>query len=218
MTFRAVQPNFSKGEIASHLYGRFDVDAWQAGTKQACNVLVMKYGGLTKRPGTVLVGRVLNDTQEAILLPFTFSLEQTYALEFGHGYMSPCAGGGRVVQEELAITGVSLATQASVTIAYHGFAVGDYIYITGVAGAIGDLLNGRTWTIVSVSGTNTFEIDANTTGLAAFTTSTGGITRGAPPTPDPTPPTIPAPYVPPADPDVWGGGAWDWAFRYNPGW
>ena len=53
--FRAGQPNFSRGEIGPELRGRFDVDAYSAGLEAARNVIVLKYGGLTKRPGTRLV-------------------------------------------------------------------------------------------------------------------------------------------------------------------
>lgn len=95
MSFRQFQPNFSRGELAPDLYGRFDADAWGAAVKRAKNVIVLKYGGLTKRPGTQLVGTVISGTVQR-LVPFQFSLEQSYALEFGNGYMAPCALGGRV--------------------------------------------------------------------------------------------------------------------------
>ena len=95
MTFRAFQPNFSRGELAPELYGRFDTDAWNAGIKLGKNVIILKYGGLTKRPGTQLVAEVISGTTQR-LVPFQFSLEQSYALEFGNGYMAPCALGGRV--------------------------------------------------------------------------------------------------------------------------
>lgn len=97
MNFRASQTNFSRGEIAPHLYGRFDVDAWQSGLKQARNVFVLKYGGVCKRPGTELVAEVIDATGDNRLIPFQFSLTQAYALEWGDGYMSPIANGGRVL-------------------------------------------------------------------------------------------------------------------------
>lgn len=217
MTFRAFQPNFSRGELAPALYGRFDVDAWQAAVKQARNVIVLKYGGLTKRPGTRLVAEVLDATEPNRLIPFQFSLEQTYALELGQGYMSPLAGGGRVVEEELVITGISNAVHAQVTAAYHANAVGDLVYISGVVGEIGDLLNGRAWPVYSVIDADNFTIEADTRGLAAFTTATGGITRGGAPTPPPAPPVVPPVVVEPPLPDVYGGGGWEWGFGYGYG-
>lgn len=205
MKFRAVQPNFSRGELAPELYGRFDVDAYTAGVKRARNVVVLKFGGLTKRPGTRLVGEVLNNSEPSRLIPFEFSISQTYALEMGQGYMAPCAFGGRVLEEELAITAITAAANAQITAAFHGYSVGNYVWITGVAGAMGALLNNRRWQVASVVGADNFTIDADTTGLV-FTSADGGATRVDAPDPDPTPPTVPPPVEPPEDPPVGGGG------------
>lgn len=99
MNFRLAQANFSRGELAPQLYGRFDVDAYQSAVKLARNVMVLKFGGLAKRPGTFLVDEVAGDGPHR-LISFQFSLTQAYALEFGNSYMSPCAEGGRVVGAE----------------------------------------------------------------------------------------------------------------------
>jgi hypothetical protein len=213
MSFRVAQVNFSRGELGPQLYGRFDVDAWQSGLKRARNVIVLKYGGVTKRPGTRLVAEVLDASEATRLIPFQFSLTQTYALEMGQGYMSPCALGGRLLEEELAITGISNAAQAQVTAAFHGFAEGDFAYISGVAGALGDFLNGRAWEVMSIIDDDNFTVAADTTGLAAFTTATGGITRTIAPTPV-TPPAVPAPVAAPPPPTYYYGGAGDFMQFY----
>lgn len=196
--FRVGQVNFSRGEIGPQLYSRFDVDSYSAGLKRARNVMVAKFGGVVKRPGTEIVGEVLDATEPVRLIPFQFSLTQAYALEMGQGYMAPCAFGGRVLEEELAITGVSLAANAQITAAYHGYSVGNRVWLSGIAGALGDLLNNRFWQVVSVVDANNFTINADTRGLAAFTTATGGITRSVAPDPDPTPPVV----SPPVEPDL----------------
>lgn len=201
MSFRAAQTNFSRGELAPHLYGRFDVEAWQSAVRKARNVMVLKYGGLTKRPGTELVAEVLDMTEGNRLLPFQFSLTQTYALEMGQGYMSPCAFGGRLVETELLITGITNAAQAQITAAFHGYALGEKVYLSGIAGEIGDLLNGRTWGVMSVVDANSFTINADTTGLDPFTSADGGITRTVAPDPEPAAPVVP-PVVPPPAPPV----------------
>lgn len=95
MNFRAFQPNFSKGVIAPELYARFDADMYHAGLKVGKNVVLMKYGGITKRMGTHFVAEALSGTTQR-LVPFQFSLGQSYVLEFGHNYMAPIALGGRV--------------------------------------------------------------------------------------------------------------------------
>lgn len=205
MTTRIPQVNFSKGELGADLYGRFDVDAWQAGLRKARNVIVMKYGGVTKRPGTRLVGEVINAAQPARLIPFQFSMTQTYALELGHGYMTPCAMGGRLLESEQIITGITCAGSARLTIAFHGFAVGDLIFVDGVNGDMGVLLNDRQWTVTAVIDVNTVAINSDTSGCAAFAGCTGGTANAAPPAVV-TPPTVPPPATTPTAPTVFYGG------------
>lgn len=206
MTVRIPQVNFAKGELGPQLYGRFDVDTWQSALRKARNVIVMKYGGMTKRPGTRLVGQVINSTEPTMLIPFQFSMTQTYALEMGQGYMAPCALGGRILEGEQPITAISNAVDAEMTIAYHGFAVGDLVNIDGVEGGMGTLLNFRTWTVVSVIDANTVTINANTTGCPAFSGCTGGTANTAPPIVVPAP-TVPPPAAAPTTPTVaYGGG------------
>lgn len=208
--FRSAQPNFSKGVLAPHLHGRFDVDAYQSGVRVGSNVIVLKYGGMTKRPGTHLVAEVLDSSEDNRLFPFQFSLTQTYALEMGQGYMSPCAMGGRLIETELKITGVTNAPNAKVTAAYHGYSVGNRVYVTGVAGGLGDFLNARVWTVMSVIDANNFTIDADTAALAAFTNAEGGETRTSAPAPDPVAPVVPDPVPNPDPPVVAPGGGSKW--------
>ena len=203
---RIPQVNFSKGELGPQLYGRFDVDAWQAGLRKARNVIVMKYGGVTKRPGTRLVAPVINAGEPTMLIPFQFSITQTYALEMGQGYMAPCALGGRILEGELAITGITNATNARLSIAFSGYSVGDLVYLDGVLGGMGTVLNYRTWTVTAVIDAYTVAIDADTSTCPAFAGCTGGSTNAEPP------PIVPPPTVPPpssgatAPPVVYGGG------------
>jgi hypothetical protein len=160
---------------------------------------------------------VLDAEHEQRLFPFQFSLEQTYVLEFGQGYAAPIALGGRVLEEELAITNITAAVNAELTVAFHDYAVGDLVYLTGIDGPMGNRLNGRVWRVMSVPSANTFTINADTTGLT-FTGATGGITRtGAPPPPPPPPPVSPPP-PPPAPPPVTPPYDYDPWWLWYPGW
>lgn len=138
------------------------------------------------------------------LIPFQFSLEQTYVLEMGQGYMRVASAGGMVLEEELLVTGISSQLQAVVTAAYHGYSEGDRVYLTGGLGAMGEALNNRFWEVVFVGGTDTFTIDADTRGLT-FTGWEGGTARTTDPDPLPPDPVVP-PVVTPPDPPVTGGG------------
>jgi len=150
---------------------------------------------------------VLDASKPVRLIPFQFSLTQTYALEMGQGYMAPCAFGGRVLEEELAITGITNAANAEITAAYHDFEVGELVYLNGIAdGALGDYLNNRFWKVTAVVDTDKFTIDADTTGLSAFASAEGGVTRTEASEPPPAPPVVPDPVDPPPPPDTGGGG------------
>lgn len=215
MGFRLAQPNFAKGEIAPDLYGRFDVDAYGTALRKARNCFVLKYGGLMKRPGTRLVAEVYDESQPVRLIPFQFSIEQAYALELGQGYMRVAAAGGLVLNEELAIAGITNEGQAKVTAQYHGYAVGQDVFLSGIDGDLGDRLNNRFFPVVSVIDDHNFRIGLNTLGMPAFTGATGGITRTEDPDPDPVDPVVPDPVEPPPPPYTGGGGGYGF---YFPGW
>jgi hypothetical protein len=204
MALRSGQFNFSKGEIADELVARVDVPAYTTALKRARNVVILKYGGVTKRPGTRLVAEVYDSTNAVRVVPFQFSLSQTYALELGQGYMRPLALGGYVLEDKLTVQAVTTGTTTLIQQDFHAYSVGDQIYFFGVLGAT--WLNGKVGRILTVPDANHFTIDINSVGLAALTGDTGGITRvGTPPAP-PTPPVVPAPVDPPTPPDVGGGG------------
>lgn len=209
MGIRLPVVNFSKGEIAPQLLGRIDVQSYSAGLKKARNVIGLKYGGQTKRPGFRLVAEVRDATEPVRLVPFQFDegkSGQNYALELGQGYMRPAALGGMVLETELAITGITNAAQAQVTAVFHGYSVGDDVYISGQSGMTE--INGKISRVASVVDADNFTIDLDTTGYGTWSASAGGITRTGAPDPDPTPPTVP-PVVDPPDPPPVGGGGWD---------
>lgn len=215
--FRAGLFNFSKGELAPQLYGRVDVAAYNAAARLARNVVVLKYGGLQRRMGQRVVYELEEpaegwDDQKAAarLIPFEFSIEQTYVLLMTQAQMRPLALGGAVLEEELAITAITNEATAKITAAFHDYSVGDEIFLKGIAGPMGVFLNGRVWKVTAVVNANNFRINADTTSVAAFTAATGGITRAGAPTPPPAPPTVPAVYVDPSPPSVFDPGSYYW--------
>ena len=204
MAYRVSLPNFSKGELAPELIARTDVAAYGAGVRRARNVFIRKYGGLSKRMGTRFVAEVADATQPVRLIPFQFSIEQAYALEFGQGYMRPAALGGMLLEQALTITAIDRGATTIVHAAFHGNIVGDLVYFRDVAGMT--QINGRQGKVISVGGTDTFTVDIDSRTFSPFTGDAGGITRTGPPTPAPTPPPVPEPTPAPTPPDVGGGG------------
>lgn len=78
-----IQPSFASGELAPSLYARVDLAKYQTGLKLCRNFIVMPYGGIKNRPGTVFISQTRNNGL-ARLIPFEFNDEQTYVLEFTH--------------------------------------------------------------------------------------------------------------------------------------
>lgn len=205
---RVGNSNYSKGEIAEDLLGRFDVPTYNAGLRRARNVVILKYGGVTKRPGTRVIAEVYDDTRPVKLIPFQFSLENAYALEMGHAYMRPLALGGLVLEEDLQITAISKAFNAQVTVAYHAFTVGQQIFLSGIVGMTE--LNGRVARVVSVIDANNFTIDINTSSYTTFVSSAGTVRVGAP-DPPPAPPPVPDPSDGFEYPPGYNYGLIDWS-------
>lgn len=209
---RVALPNFSKGEISPELYGRIDTSQYSASLKVARNFLVQKYGGVTFRPGTRIVGKWDDPAEPLRFFPFQFSIDQAYVLAMGQGMMRPVANGGFVIEQDTQITGIALGATTTLTIPFHGYSLGDRIYLSGIEGTTE--LNGRFVEVLSVGDADHVTVDVDSTGFGAFVSSTGTLNVGAPPAP-PTPPVVPPVVTPPAPPVVGGSGGrdYDWQGR-----
>lgn len=203
MALRTGQFNFSRGEISEELIARVDVPAYSSALRRARNVTILKYGGVTKRPGTRFVARAWDDTNPVRLFPFQFSLSQTYALEMGQGYMRPAANGGLVMETRLTIQALTRGATTLIQANYHDFNVGDQVFFDDAIGAT--WLNGKLATVLTVPTANTFTVNINSTGKAALTGDANGIIRTSAPAPPPAPPTVPPIVAPPTDPVVGAG-------------
>ncbi len=198
MGYRLPLVNFTKGEVSEDMLARFDVQAYQASLKRAENVVILKQGGIERRPGFEFVGRVYTDNKPSRLIPFQFSNTQAYVIEMGNGGMRLAAQGGLVVEPELRIEFITNEAQAVVTINFHGFSVGDDFLITGVEGMTG--VNGRVVRVVDVIDQHRVRVDLNTVGAGPFATAQGGEVRTGPPSPPPPPPPPPTSPSPPPEP------------------
>jgi hypothetical protein len=202
MAYRAATANFTKGEISPSAEARFDIAVYGAAVRRALNVQVQRTGGLKKRMGTRFVAEALGSTSD--LIPFQFSDDQAYVLEFGQAVMRPFALGGAVLEIGLKITAITKATTAQITAAFHGYAVGDQIYLSSVTGMVE--INDRFLTVLTVPDANNFTVNFDSTNASTFTGDTGGTVNSAPPAPPPPPPPVPPPPPPPPAP-VTGGGS-----------
>lgn len=204
MGFRVGLHSFSKGVLSPEVQGRIDVQAYSAGVLRAKNCYILKEGGLRGRPGTRAVYETA--TKDVRLIPFEVADNQTYMMLFEQASMKPLNLGGVVLEEEQAITAITKAVNGKITIAFHGFVVGNELFITGQAGMT--QINGRVVKVATVVDANNFTIDLDTRTFGTWTANTGGTTRVGAVIP-PTPPTVPAPAAPdpiPPSAPITGGG------------
>lgn len=88
-----LQASLSGGELPPSLHGMVDI-AWYKNCLKACyNFVVQPYGGIKNRSGSYFLGETKYSTSKSRLVPFSFSTEQTYVLEFGNRYMRIWADG-----------------------------------------------------------------------------------------------------------------------------
>jgi hypothetical protein len=154
--------------------GRTDFQKYFSGCKTLENFIVQPHGSVTRRPGTTFAAEVKTSSLKTRLIPFEFSTEQSYALEFGNNYIRFYKDNGAVLEANKTITGITQANPGVVTSATHGFANGDTVVITGVVGMT--QVNGKRFKVASVA-TNTFQlqdIDGNNVNTTSYTAYTSG--------------------------------------------
>ena len=79
--------SFVSGEFSAKLDGRTDFDKYSSGVKTMEDFLVHPQGAATRRVGTQFISEVKDSSKKCRLIPFEFSTEQTYILEFGNQYI-----------------------------------------------------------------------------------------------------------------------------------
>ena len=161
MTEIAVQPSFSGGEWSPNLYARVDLAKYHSAVALATNFFVDYRGGISTRPGTAYVVQAYKSSTPVRIIPFQASFNVGYAVEIGNGYMRFHYHGAPVLEPAKAITAATRANPCVVTSNAHGYAVGDWVYITGVVGMT--QLNNRFFRISAVTA-NTFTLGYLPTG------------------------------------------------------
>jgi len=167
-------PSFTAGELSSSMEGRTDFAKYFNGATNIENFVVMPHGPITRRPGTYFVSEIKTSANKTRLIPFTFSTEQTYILEFGNQYIRFFKDDGQIVEANKTITGITAANPAVVTSSSHGYNNGDFVTISSVVGMTE--VNGKTFKVADKT-TNTFELqdvdgnDINSSGYTAYSSA-----------------------------------------------
>lgn len=102
MTAYTIQATFSRGELSPKLASRADLDHFKMGLEICFNWMVMRQGGLKRRPGTQFIAEVKDSSKPARLIPFIFSASQAYVIVLNAGVFRLYALGGRVGTVEVA--------------------------------------------------------------------------------------------------------------------
>ncbi|CAB3624693.1 hypothetical protein [Achromobacter pestifer] len=84
---RSLSRSFARGEISPELFGRVDLPQYQTGLATCLNFVTLPHGPAQNRAGFGFVRATKYSNQRSRLIPFSFNTEQTFALEFGNGYV-----------------------------------------------------------------------------------------------------------------------------------
>lgn len=174
MPLPVLKSAFSAGEMAPSLYGSVDLAKYAQGLSTCRNCFVSYRGGILSRAGTAYVGRSLQTglPQPPRLIPFQFSLNQGYALEFGNQYMRVISRGAYVTETATTITGATQADPCVISDSGQSYNNGDWVFLSGIGGMT--QLNGQTFIVASrtSSGFALHDLDGNpidSTGYGAYT-------------------------------------------------
>jgi hypothetical protein len=88
---------FNGGEVSPLLDGRTDYDKYPTSCRLLQNYIPLVQGPVTRRPGFRHVAEVKDSSDRGWLIPFVFSSDQAFVLEFGDGYLRFYANRGQVV-------------------------------------------------------------------------------------------------------------------------
>ena len=99
--FVDIQTNFSAGELDPLLRARVDLSQYNNALAKATNVVIQPQGGLRRRPGLKYIGTLPNSGTESAangmrLVPFEFSVADSYMLCFTHNRMYVFKDGAQI--------------------------------------------------------------------------------------------------------------------------
>jgi len=161
--FVDIQTNFSTGELDPLLRSRIDLAQYNNALAKATNVVVQPQGGIRRRPGLKHILELPNTSTESAangvrLVPFEFSVDDSYMLCFTHNRM-------HVIKDGVQITNINSSGNNFLTTTVTSAMLGqlnwtqsaDTMFIVHPDLAPAKLVRGgtdATWTISTVSFSN----------------------------------------------------------------
>lgn len=158
---RRIQTNFTSGEISPRLWSRVDFDKYFGAAETIENFIIFPHGGISRRAGTKFIAECADSTKVSRLIPFEFSDQETYVLEFANTVVRVFKNGGRIEETAVAITGAADNGSGLIRIttgASHGYSTGDPVSISAVLGTLE--ANIQDWVVTNVDATH-FDLDGS---------------------------------------------------------
>jgi hypothetical protein len=97
MSLNVMLYSFTGGEWSPSLYGRTDLAKYPTACRTMLNFFPHPHGGASNRGGTEWIDSTKTAAKKSRLIPFTFSVVQTYMLEFGDKYIRVYKDGAQVL-------------------------------------------------------------------------------------------------------------------------
>lgn len=159
-----LQPTFARGELSPRLFSRADLDHWKMALAECVNWIILKQGGLRRRPGTEWINEVKSSADKVRIAPFIFSTKQAYLLELGDNYIRFYANGGIV--NKASHTGVTFNTTTDKVLwTAHGLANDDPVIFSTTGTLPTGITAGVTYYVINKA-TDDFEVSATRGGAA----------------------------------------------------
>jgi hypothetical protein len=130
---RKLQLSFGGGEIDPEMYSRVDAAQYQSGLAKVQNWMVDPKGPLKKRPGFQRVGSSYSNSRKSRLIPFTYSVDQSLAIEFSHNAIRFISDGAFVrwtLPLEFQPSGVNTSADTITFDAEHGLVDNEIIHFS----------------------------------------------------------------------------------------
>ena len=168
-------PSFTAGEMSDSMQGRTDFAKYFSAASRIENFVVLPHGPITRRPGTYFVAEVKTSSAKTRLIPFSFSTEQTYVLEFGNQYIRFYKDNGQITSGGSAYEIASPYTTAQLFDLKFAQSA-DVMYICNENHPVKKLSRtGHTsWTLADVDFTDGPYLDSNTSSTTMTPSGTTG--------------------------------------------
>lgn len=172
-----IKTSFNAGEWSPLMEGHVNLERFNDSARTLQNMIPLKQGPVTRRGGTFFTKEVKDSTDDTLLFPFVYNIDQAYVIEAGDTYFRFFRSNAAITEAAQNITGITQANPAVLT--YSGadnYANGNEVYISGVAGMTE--VNGKWFRVANVNtGANTFEltdIDGNNINSTSYTAYSSG--------------------------------------------